>query len=273
MSIIQLVKTINEGFFDPERPPTSTTEVLNNGTQRVENWQRIRAAVEALATMPWCKLDDQWLYFMDEDRYPVGHHLDLRPDEVAPFLGLIQELEEETEEPMRILTSVQPEVSLTDVWVTIDVQDLPAMVAAISHVQRTAELAAISDAITISSLQPGSLEIFLTAGKASLYALQLAIVLAKILNAPAMGEKAKALKRLWGRIRPDETVADEDVVEAVQEEAKDNFGRMPPSPYRLWSGRQGENCPKHEPRSTKLPRRFTNMLTKYQRTGGCLQQS
>ena len=223
MSITQLVKTINEGLFNSERPPTSMTQVLENGSQRVEHWQYIRPAVEALSQMPWLRLDEQWDYFLDEERYPVGRYLDLRPDEVDPFQNLIHSLEQETREPMRILTSVQPEVSLTDVWVTVDATDLPTLGAAIGHVQRTAELAAINDAITISSLQSGSLDIVLTAGKASLYALQLAIVLAKILKAPVIGEKASALKRLWGSIRPDDTVTDEQVLEAVHGEASADF--------------------------------------------------
>ena len=142
---------------------------------------------------------------------------------MAPFQGLIGTLEDQTQEPMRILTSVQPEVSLTDVWVTIDVSDLPAMAAAINHVQRTAELAAINDAITISSVQSGSFDIILTAGKASLYALQLAIVLARILKAPAIGGKARALKRLWVSVRSDESVTDDQILEVVHEEAKVDF--------------------------------------------------
>ena len=223
MSITQLVKTINEGLFNPERPPTSMTQVLDNGTQRVGHWRYIRAAVEALSQMQWYELNHQWDYFMDEERYPVGHYLDLRPDEVAPFQGLIKTLEDQTREPMRILTSVQPEISLTDVWVSIEVPDLPTMAAAINHVQRTAELAAINDAITISSVQSGSFDIILTAGKASLYALQLAIVLAKILKAPAIAGKARSLKRLWGNMRPDEAVTDGQVLEVVHEEARADF--------------------------------------------------
>ena len=223
MSITQLVKTINEGLFNPERPPTSMTQVLDNGTQRVVHWQYIRPAVEALSQMPWHELDNQWDYFMDEERYPVGHHLDLRPDEVDPFQGLIQRIEEETQEPMRILTSVQPEISLTDVWVSIEVPDLPTMAAAINHVRRTTELAAINDAITISSVQSGSLDIALTAENASLFALQLAIVLAKILKAPAIAGKARSLKRLWGNMRPDDKVTDQEVLEVVHEEARADF--------------------------------------------------
>ena len=85
MSITQQVKSINEGLFNPERPPTTMTEVLDNGTQRVVHWQYIRPAVEALSQMPWHELDNQWDYFMDEERYPVGHYLDLRPMKWHPF--------------------------------------------------------------------------------------------------------------------------------------------------------------------------------------------
>ena len=198
-------------------------QVLDNGTQRVVNWRRVRPAVEALSDMPWYELDPQWEYFLDRDRYPVGQQLDLRPDEVGTFHNLIHVLVDQTRYGMQILSSVQPETSLTDVSVIVDTHDLETLAAAMSHIQRTTELAAVSDAITISSLQPGSLDIMLNAGKASLLALELAILLAKTLIDPRTKEKVRGLKRLWQRTRPDDDVTDEIVLEAVHSEAREAF--------------------------------------------------
>ena len=193
--------------------------------------------------MPWYTLDRQWDFFLDQDRYPVGQHLDLRPDEVGIFENLVAVVVDQTREGMRILSSVQPEMSLTDVSVVVDSQDLPTLVNAMNHIQRTVELAAIDDAITISSLQPGSLEIFLSAGKVSLYGLQLAIILAKILKHPRIGEKASALKRLWQRARPDDDVADEEVFDTVLDEAKDDFWRNAEESLKFAVETTGKNLP------------------------------
>ncbi|MYE40802.1 MAG: hypothetical protein F4X27_11345 [Chloroflexi bacterium] len=221
MSLAQQVQAVNDGLFNRAHPPDQMVQVLDNGTQRVPNWRRVRLAVEALSGMSWYQLDPQWEYFLS--RYPADQQLDLRPDEVGIFQNLVQNLVNQTREGMRILSSVQPEVSLTNVSVVVDADDLPGLAEAISHVQRTTELAAVGDAITIESLQPGSLEVILTAGKASLCALQLAIVLAKILKDPSMREKARSLKRLLQRAQPDADVEDETVFKAVQDEAMETF--------------------------------------------------
>ena len=223
MSLAQQIQCINEGLSDRNYPPDQMNQVLDNGTQRVVNWRRVRQAVEALSDMPWYELDSQWEYFLDRDRYPIGQQLDLRPDEVDTFQNLIQVLVNQTRDGMRILSSVQPETSLTDVSVVVDTHDLETLVAAMSHIQRTTELAAASDAIRVSSLQPGSIEIMLTAGKVSLLALELAILLAKTLGDPRTQGKVRGLKRLWQRTRPDDDVADETVVEAVHGEARETF--------------------------------------------------
>ena len=223
MSLAQQVQVINDGLFDGSYRPEQMMQVLDNGTQRVVNWRRVRPAVEALSDMPWYKLDPQWQYFLDRDRYPVGQQLDLRPDEVRPFQSLVRNLVDETREGMRILSSVQPEISLTDISVVVDAQNFATLAESMNHIQRTAELAAVDDAITISSLQPGSLEIILTAGEASLFGLQLAIVLAKVLKDPRTNEKARSLKRLWQRTQPDYDITDETVLESVHSEARETF--------------------------------------------------
>ena len=223
MSLVHQIQYINEGLFDRNYPPDQMVQVLDNGTQRVVNWRRVRPAVEALSDMPWCQLDPQWEYFLDRDRYPIGQQLDLRPDEVGTFQDLISNLVNQTREGMRILSSVQPETSLTDVSVVVDTRDLATLADAVTHIQRTTELAAIGDAITVSSLQSGSLEIVLTAGQASLLGLQFAILLAKALNDPRTNEKVRSLKRLWQRTKPDDDVTDETVLEAVHSEARETF--------------------------------------------------
>ena len=223
MSLAQQVQTVNEGLFDQDYPPDQLQQVLDNGTQRVVNWSRVRPALEALAEMPWYRLNNQWDFFLDQTRYPVGQELNLRPDEVGIFQNLVRNLVNETREGMRILSSVQPEISLTDISVVVGAQDLPTLADAMGHIQRTAELAAVDDAITISSLQPGSLEVFLTAGQASLLAIELAILLAKVLKHPNMAEKASSLRRLWQRFQPDGNVTDEEILDTVHEEARASF--------------------------------------------------
>ena len=223
MPLAQQVQAINDGLFNRVFPPEELIQVLDNGTHRVVNWRRVRPAVEALGDMPWYDLDPQWAFFLDTDRYPVGHQLDLRPDEVDTFANLVRSLTSGTRAGMEILSSVQPEISLTDVSVVVNSHDLETLEDAIHHIRRTADIAAIDDAITVSSLQPGSLEIILTSGKVSLYGLQLAILLAKLLKDPRTNEKVRSLRRLWSRLRPDDDVTEEAALETVHEDAKENF--------------------------------------------------
>ena len=108
--------------------------------------------------MQWYELDPQWRFFLDEDRYPVGRPMDLRPDEVGTFRNLMDTLISETLAPMRTLMSVhEDEISPNDISVAIDTTDLETLEHAIRHVRRTAEIAAIGDAVTVSSVQAGSL--------------------------------------------------------------------------------------------------------------------
>ena len=107
--------------------------------------------------------------------------------------------------------------------VFVNSHDLQTLENAIGHIRLTAEIAAIDDAITVSSLQPGSLEIVLTAGKVSLYGLQLAILLAKLLKNPRTNENVRSLRRLWSRLRPNDDVTEEATLEAVHEDVKESF--------------------------------------------------
>ena len=124
---------------------------------------------------------------------------------------------------MRILTSVQPQISLTDVSVSVNALDLQTLGDAMDHIRKTSEIAAVDDAITIATIQAGSLEIILTAGKVSLYGLQLAILLARVLKDPRTSEKVRTLRRLLRRTHPSDDVTEETALEVVHEEARENF--------------------------------------------------
>ena len=223
MSLAEQIQLINDGLFDPEHDPIELEQVLDNGTHRAVNWRRIRPAIEALQQMTWCQLDSQWDFFMDEERYPVGRPMDLRPDETETFQNLVQNLVDEIQEGVRILSSVHPKISLTDVTVTIESTELQTIEKAIEHVRRTTELAAIDDAITVSKIQAGSIDIIFTAGKASLLGLQLAILLANLWKSPQTRDKIRPLRRLFKRAKPDDDVDDETVTEIVMEETRETF--------------------------------------------------
>ena len=205
-------------------------QILDNGTQQVINWGRIRPAVVALSQMPWCNLDNQWHYFLDQERYPIGRPMDLRPDEVGTFHNIVNNLVAETSEPMRILMSVHPEISLNDVSVAIGSTDLETLEKAIHHVRRTTEFAAIDDAITVSSLQPGSLDVFLTAGHATMLGIQLAILLAKACKEPQVQNSVKLLMRLAKR--QDNDTNEEEAVTIVLEETQETFWESASEPLR-----------------------------------------
>ena len=158
MSIAEQVQIIRRGLFTNEYPAIDMRQILDNGTQTVVHWARVRPAVVAISEMQWYELDPQWRFFLDEDRYPVGRPMDLRPDEVGTFRNLMDTLISETLAPMRTLMSVhEDEISPNDISVAIDTTDLETLEHAIRHVRRTAEIAAIGDAVTVSSVQAGSL--------------------------------------------------------------------------------------------------------------------
>ena len=197
-------------------------QILDNGTQTVVNWARVRPAVVAVGEMPWHRLDNQWQFFLDQERYPIGRPMDLRPDEVGTFQNLIQNLLDETREPMETLMSVHAEeISPNDISVAIATTDLETLEQAIRHVRRTAELAAVGDAVSVSSIQAGSMEVFLAAGEATRLALNLAILLAKALNNPRLQDDIRRLVRL--RRRETDDVDEETVRATVMEDTQETF--------------------------------------------------
>ena len=231
MSIVEQVQTIRRGLFiKGEHHPLQMRQILDNGTQQVVNWERLRPAVIDLREMPWHQLDPQWDYFLDEIRYPVGRPMDLRPDEVNTFNNLVNNLIGQTLEPMRILASVHPVISLNDVSVSIESTDLETLEKAIAHVHQTAKLVAVDDAVTVSSIQPGSIEIFLAATGVTMTAIQLAIVLAKTFKDPKVQESVRHLTRLARR--KDITLTDEDAIETVLEDTRDDFWETASDPMQ-----------------------------------------
>ena len=72
MSIAEQIQTIKYGLFTDGYPPAEMRQILDNGTQNVVHWVRVRPAVEAIGQMPWYELDHQWRFFLDEERYPIG---------------------------------------------------------------------------------------------------------------------------------------------------------------------------------------------------------
>ena len=243
MSLAEQIQLINDGLFNPEHSPTELRQVLDNGTQRVVNWRSIRPAIEALQQMPWYQLNQQWDFFMDQERYPIERPMDLRPDEVGTFQNLIQRLINETQEGIRILSSVHPQMSLADVTVTIDSKELRAMGEAIEHIRRTTELAAIDDAITVTTVQAGSIDIILTAGEVSLLGLQSAILLAKLWKAPNTRDQVRLLRRWFTRNRPDEDVDEETIQETVLDEARDKFWESAFDPFDSAVRNVGKSVP------------------------------
>ena len=223
MSIAEQVQIIRRGLFTDGYDPGEMRQILDNGTQTVVNWTRVRPAIVAIGEMPWYDLNQQWQFFLDEERYPVGRRpMDLRPDEVDTFRNLIQNLISGTRGSMQTLMLVHAEeISPVDISVAIDTTNLETLEQAIRHVRRTAEIAAIGDAVSVSSIQAGSLEVFLTAGEATVLALNLAILLSKAWKNPQIQDDVRRLVRLRKRETDD---VDEAAVRAtVMEDTQDTF--------------------------------------------------
>ena len=222
MSIAEQVQIIRRGLFTEGYDPGEMRLILDNGTQTVVHWARVRPAIIAIGEMPWYDLDQQWQFFLDEGRYPVGRPMDLRPDEVDTFQNLIQNLVSRTRASMQTLMSVHAEeISPADISVAIDTTDLETLEQAIRHVRRTAEIAAVGDAVSVSSIQAGSLEVFLTAGKATILALNLAILLAKAWKNPQIQDDVRRLVRL--RKRETDDVDEAAVRGTVMEDTQETF--------------------------------------------------
>lgn len=223
MSLAERISVINRAFFSSASPAIETRQILPDGTQEVVNWTTVRAALLELDAMPWCHLQDEWQYFLDEKRYPIGTTLELTPDRVNIFQSITRQLRDQIEEPIRVLASVHPDISANDITVTIDSTDLETIESAVRHVRAVASRAAIDDAVTVASVQTGSLDIILTAGKITLLGLQMAIILAKRWKDPRSKTDARRLQQMLKRIQPDTHSTEDDALEIVHNETKDEF--------------------------------------------------
>ena len=223
MSLAEQIAIINRGFFSPNAPADEMVQILSDGTRKAVNWHQVRPALLELEKMPWCVLDNQWQYFLEEERYPIGTPMELTPDRANIFRSLTNQLRQQITAPMNILTSIQPDIPADNVTVRIAATDLESLEEAIGHVREVTRMAAIDDAISVASFQPGSLEIILTAGKVSMLGLQLAIILSKCWKAPSIKKDARRLLQMLKRRNPDDDPSEAEALEVVQEQAKDEF--------------------------------------------------
>lgn len=223
MSLAEQIAVINRGFFSDNAPADAMEQILSDGTQKIVNWHQVRPALLELAAMPWCQLQDEWQYFLDENRYPAGTLMELTPQRANIFRSLTHQLRQQITEPMHVLASVQPDIPADNVTVKIVATDLETIEQAIGHVRVVTQMAAIDDAISVASLQPGSMEIILIAGKASLLGLRLAIILAKRWKSPRSKADARRLLQILKRRDPSDDTSEAEVLAAVQDEAKDEL--------------------------------------------------
>ena len=223
MALAEQVAVINRGFFSENAPADAMEQILSDGTQQIVNWHQVRPALLELMAMPWCQLQDEWNYFLNESRYPVGTPMELTPERANIYRALTDQLRRQITGPMNVLASVQPDIPADNVTVAIDAADLETIEKAIGHIRAVTHLAAIDDAISVASVQPGSFEIILTAGQVSLLGLRLAIILAKRWKDPRSKDDARRLLQLLKRRNPEDETSEAEVLEVIHGEAKDEF--------------------------------------------------
>ena len=249
MRMADKIELINRGFFNPESPP-QRAESLGDGRRRfvVVNWPTVRPALEALKEMPWHQLHPDWNIYLDDLRHPIGRAMELTAAETGRYQNLVEVTVSQIGEAMRVLSSMHPVTSGGEVVVTLQASDLTALFGAVEHIRRTTELAAIDDAITIGSFRSGSIDVVLTAGKASMLALQFAILLATGWKGLGVPEKVRTLRRYLERNRPDEPVDDESLRESVLADARDTFWQEAENTLRRAVEQAGKNVPESQNR-------------------------
>lgn len=223
MSLAEQIAIINRGFFSPNAPADEMVQILSDGTRKAINWHQVRPALLELKKMPWCVLDNQWQYFLEEERYPIGTPMELTPDRARIFSSLTNQLRQQITEPMNVLTSVHPEIPADNVTVKIYATDLETIEKAIGHVREVTRLAATDDAISVATLQHGSWEIILTAGPVTLLSLRLAIIMAKSWKHPRIKEAVRLLMQMLKRRNPEEDPSEDEALEVAHEQAKEEF--------------------------------------------------
>lgn len=222
MSIARNVQLIYDGLFNPEYPPDKLEDRLAGVSMRVVNWPRCRRALSVLDSMTWHQLDNNWRYFMEEEKFPRNRPLDLRPEEVNQYINLLHQLKSDTEQGFRVLRAVHPEVTPTEHIVVVEAQDFKSLLSAVEHIEDVCKLAAVDGAITISSYHSGSLEIAIAAIGISFQALTLTIALAEKLRGSQIEKKIRQYKLLLERYKV-EDVSKEKLLEDAIAEVRDEF--------------------------------------------------
>ena len=223
MSLAERISIINRGFFSDDFPADAMLRIPSTGNQAIVNWSYVRPALLELDAMPWCELPGEWQYFLDQNRYPIGNPMELSRERANSFRSLTIQLRQKISEPMRILTSVQPTIPEDNVTVTIASKDIETIEMAIGHVRSVTHLAAIDDAISVDSLQTGSLDIVLTAGKVTLMGLKLAIILATRWKDPRSKADARRILQVMKRRHADDNLSEEEALDLVNSEVTDEF--------------------------------------------------
>ena len=108
--------------------------------------------------------------------------------------------------------------------------------------KHTASLAAIGDEAKISSIQPGSVDLFLTAGEATVLALNLAILLAKAWKAPRIQSDVRRLIRHLKR-ESYGAMDEQRVLETVIEDAAESFWETAIEPLQNAAKEHNLNIP------------------------------
>ncbi len=225
MSLAVDVQLIDEGLFGGV-VPAGEVEAITVGDRQVfklVNWRSVRAALEAVKRLDCWEVGDFWEYYLDERRFPPGKDLEMSSAESNRFGEELESLRRELGIGLAILKQVLPDVPLGNVGVSLDVGDLPRLSQGVLHVNRVAQLAAVDDAIQVSSVEAGSLELTLVGGLVSSLALDLAVCLSKVLLGPVVKDRARAFLELFKKLQPD-VALNEDVVEGVVgEEVREEF--------------------------------------------------
>ena len=230
MSIARNIQLIYDGLFNSQYPPDQFDERLPNVSTRFVNWPRCRRALMVLADMTWYDFDQDWRYFLEEEKFPRTRPMDLRPEEVDQYMNLLHQVRQDTKEGFRILRAVHPEVPPTEHVVVVEAQDFKSLLHAVQHIEDVCNLASADGAVKISAYHSGSLEIVIAAIGLSLHALSLAISMAEKLRRSPIDKDVRRDKRLlesYGIDNVSEEKLHEDAVTRVRDEFWDEWkGRL-----------------------------------------------
>ena len=247
MSVADQITIINHAFFNPDRPPDEMHQILSDGTAEIANWEIIAPAIKALDAMPWHTLNDDWRFFLAEERVRDGRRtLTLNPDRVHLYRSRTQELVRDISQPMTVLRAVHPTVPENAIIATVQPADIESLVAALEHIQRVSRFA-VDDALTIASLQTGSLEIALIASDLTMRAFEIAIMLSAVWKSPHIREGATKFVRLVRGVNPTTDTSDEELIDQWLEDEKNKIWEAVEQPFREHCISENKN--EHEAKS------------------------